>query len=97
VRQASLPSQLRDAPAMDAQARAAGPGPGLNADRSPEQARNVVASFRAAYQRELGDDAPQAADAEHTQTQNPQAQQTQVPGAQGSGEQQTATPQQEEM
>ena len=57
----------------------------------------MVASFRAAYQRELGDDAPQAADTEHTQTQNTEAPQAQVPGAQGSGERQTATPQQEEM
>jgi hypothetical protein len=86
---------------MDAQARAAGPGPGLNADRSPEQARNVVASFRSAYQRELDDDAPQVAgdQDQHGETQQGDARPTggQVPGAQSSGERQTATPQQEEM
>jgi hypothetical protein len=59
VRQASLPPQLRDAPGAGVPPLAAGPGAGPAADRNPEQARNVVASFRAAYQRELDDDAPQ--------------------------------------
>jgi hypothetical protein len=68
VRQANLPQQLRDAPVMGAQG-AGGPEPGPAAGRTAEQARNVVASFRSAYQRELGDatpGAPSGADAPAT-------------------------------
>lgn len=111
VRQASLPQQLRDAPVMGAQG-AGGPEPGPAAGRTAEQARNVVASFRSAYQRELGDATPGApsgadapatwaeqGDAQQGDAQQGEAQQAggQAADAHTSGERQTTTPQQEEI
>ncbi len=58
VRQASLSQHLRDNPAPDAGASPGGPAPEPSGERTPEKARDFVASFRTGWQRDNETDAP---------------------------------------
>ncbi|MER5776088.1 nitrate- and nitrite sensing domain-containing protein [Streptomyces sp. NPDC002039] len=57
VRQASLVPQLREAPGLEDPADV---GPGAPPDRSPEQARDRMAAYRAGWARGAGENSPHA-------------------------------------
>jgi signal transduction histidine kinase len=58
VRQANLSPHLKNSSPQDVHAAQAEPAPGPSGERSPERARDVVASFRTGWQRESQADTP---------------------------------------